>query len=182
MVSMAITVRYEKRCAAGLLIINRHKPNSICSEARNFYGCRRNTTSQVDVPLSSSVASTLSDLDYETVSEETLQSLADKFDELAELSAVGDDYDVNYASGVITVKLGRGRGTYVINKQTPNKQIWFSSPHSGPKRYDFVCGRWIYKHDGVCLHQLLTEELSIVLQDSSLDFETCQYGGKHMSD
>ena len=27
-------------------------------------------------------------------------------------------------------------GTYVINKQTPNKQIWLSSPISGPKRYD----------------------------------------------
>jgi len=30
-------------------------------------------------------------------------------------------------SGVLTVKLGR-RGTYVINKQTPNRQIWLSSP------------------------------------------------------
>jgi len=30
-------------------------------------------------------------------------------------------------SGVLTVKLG-DHGTYVINKQTPNKQIWLSSP------------------------------------------------------
>lgn len=30
-------------------------------------------------------------------------------------------------SGVLTVKLGR-HGTYVINKQTPNRQIWLSSP------------------------------------------------------
>lgn len=30
-------------------------------------------------------------------------------------------------SGVLTVKLG-DRGTYVINKQPPNKQIWLSSP------------------------------------------------------
>ena len=29
-------------------------------------------------------------------------------------------------------------GTYVINKQPPNKQIWLSSPQSGPKRYDWV--------------------------------------------
>lgn len=26
-------------------------------------------------------------------------------------------------------------GTYVINKQPPNKQIWLSSPVSGPDRY-----------------------------------------------
>lgn len=30
-------------------------------------------------------------------------------------------------SGVLTVRLGR-HGTYVINKQTPNRQIWLSSP------------------------------------------------------
>ncbi|KAI4099522.1 MAG: hypothetical protein L6R37_005949 [Teloschistes peruensis] len=29
-------------------------------------------------------------------------------------------------------------GTYVLNKQPPNKQIWLSSPKSGPKRYDYV--------------------------------------------
>ena len=29
--------------------------------------------------------------------------------------------------GVLTVKLGQ-RGTYVINKQVPNRQIWMSSP------------------------------------------------------
>jgi len=31
-------------------------------------------------------------------------------------------------NGVVTVKLGSDRGTYVVNKQSPNKQIWFSSP------------------------------------------------------
>lgn len=30
-------------------------------------------------------------------------------------------------SGVLTVKLG-DKGTYVVNKQPPNKQIWLSSP------------------------------------------------------
>jgi frataxin-like iron-binding protein CyaY len=30
-------------------------------------------------------------------------------------------------SGVLTVRLGR-HGTFVINKQTPNRQIWLSSP------------------------------------------------------
>lgn len=30
--------------------------------------------------------------------------------------------------GVLTLSLGGSLGTYVINKQTPNKQIWLSSP------------------------------------------------------
>lgn len=61
--------------------------------------------------------------------------------------------------GVLTVNLGTPHGTYVINRQTPNRQIWLSSPTSGPKRYDYVDGKWIYKHDGVSLHQQLQNEL-----------------------
>ncbi|EGT54939.1 hypothetical protein CAEBREN_28735, partial [Caenorhabditis brenneri] len=38
--------------------------------------------------------------------------------------------------GVLTVNVSKTVGTYVINKQSPNKQIWLSSPMSGPKRYD----------------------------------------------
>lgn len=60
-------------------------------------------------------------------------------------------------------------GTYVINRQTPNRQIWLSSPTSGPKRYDFVNGSWIYKHDGVSLHDLLQTELSKIIS-SDVDF------------
>ena len=76
------------------------------------------------------------------------------------------------------MKLGEA-GTYVINKQPPNKQIWLSSPLrraflfsstnvfltwflSGPKRYDYDtdAGKWVYARDGVSLGQLLERELS----------------------
>lgn len=72
--------------------------------------------------------------------------------------------------------LGNNYGTYVINRQTPNKQIWLSSPTSGPKRYDLILdngGYWIYKHDGVTLHQLLQEEISKIAKD--VDFKTCSH-------
>jgi frataxin len=43
----------------------------------------------------------------------------------------GIDFDPNASyirkSGVLTLALG-DKGTYVINKQPPNKQIWVSSP------------------------------------------------------
>jgi len=65
-------------------------------------------------------------------------------------------------------------GTYVINKQPPNKQIWLSSPISGPKRYDWVVtgegmhqkadggiGDWIYLRDGSSLTELLRKEVGI---------------------
>lgn len=67
-------------------------------------------------------------------------------------------------------------GTYVINKQPPNKQIWLSSPLSGPKRYDWVLagesqgekegggtGEWVYLRDGTNLTSLLAKELGLVI-------------------
>ena len=39
--------------------------------------------------------------------------------------------DLNYADGVLTIEMWDER-TYVLNKQAPNKQLWLSSPISGP--------------------------------------------------
>lgn len=67
-----------------------------------------------------------------------------------------------------------GKGTYVINKQPPNKQIWLSSPISGPKRFDWCSltdaaggkaggesNSWIYTRDGSSLSELILEELGV---------------------
>lgn len=71
---------------------------------------------------------------------------------------------------MLTIKLGQ-HGTYVINKQTPNKQIWLSSPTSGPKRYDYIDKTWIYKHSGESLYELLSNEIPKCLQDvQNIDF------------
>lgn len=81
-----------------------------------------------------------------------------------------------FQDGVLTVALGSKYGTYVINRQLPNKQIWLSSPVSGPKRYDLVLkgsGYWTYKHDGVTLHQLLQKEVSKIV--SKVNFQKCAH-------
>lgn len=72
-------------------------------------------------------------------------------------------------AGVLTLLLPP-HGTYVLNKQPPNKQIWLSSPVSGPKRYDWVAagdggggaGEWVYLRDGSTLGELLEEEVGVV--------------------
>lgn len=78
---------------------------------------------------------------------------------------------------MLTVIFGKPHGTYVINRQTPNRQIWLSSPRSGPKRYDFINNRWIYKHDGVSLHDLLNAEISVIVK-SQVHFDECSFSGK----
>lgn len=77
---------------------------------------------------------------------------------------------------MLTVNFGNPYGTYVINRQSPNRQIWLSSPTSGPKRYDFVTdgNYWVYRHDNVTLHQLLQEEIKPIVK-KDLDFSQCAY-------
>lgn len=52
--------------------------------------------------------------------------------------------DINFSSGVLTI--GLPHGTWVLNKQTPNQQIWWSSPISGPRRYEYdeANKKWIW--------------------------------------
>jgi len=100
---------------------------------------------------------------YHSLSDTTMQGLLAALEEL--LDDIGSpDHEVDYHSGVLTLSLGE-RGTYVINKQPPNKQIWLSSPFSGPKRYSYSSQHddWIYSRDGVAIGDLLNRELSEVL-------------------
>ncbi|XP_044053731.1 frataxin, mitochondrial [Siniperca chuatsi] len=116
----------------------------------------------------------LSEAAYEKLADETLDALADYFEDLTDEAFTGADYDVVFSSGVLTVKVGGDHGTYVINKQTPNKQIWLSSPTSGPKRYDWTGEHWVYTHDGMNLHQLLSKELSIIF-NKNMDLSDLPY-------
>lgn len=126
--------------------------------------------------LSSSSEAQLSTVEYEKVADETLESLTDAFENILEKHKLSSD--VFYSNGVLTVELNT-HGTYVINKQSPNRQIWLSSPFSGPKRYDFINQTWIYKHDGISLHELLNKEFSNIFKNSeNFNFQTCSYGKK----
>lgn len=115
-------------------------------------------------------------LHYEKISNETLESLTERLDELADEldDIVSNQYDVSFSNGVLNLKLGSEHGTYVINKQTPNLQIWLSSPISGPKRFDFIDNTWIYKRTGETLHGLLSKELSDIFK-TQIDMFKCSY-------
>lgn len=132
--------------------------------------------------LSSSQISTEVKMKYETISNETLESLSEKFDQIAEehSNILPDDFDVSFSNGVLTAKLGGSYGTYVLNKQTPNLQIWLSSPISGPKRFDLVGDCWMYKRTGEVLHELLSAEISKLLS-RPVDFSKCAYSRSNKS-
>lgn len=102
----------------------------------------------------------ISDGEYNKISNEYLENLTD------ELETLSEDYeqvDAELSHGVLTLTLPPN-GTYVINKQPPNKQIWLSSPISGPKRYDLIQGQWRTLRDGSLLTELLQQEIAEALK------------------
>ncbi|KAE8243726.1 hypothetical protein A4X13_0g6974 [Tilletia indica] len=119
--------------------------------------------------------------EYDTKASQTLESLTDSLEILLESlldSSANNkitspaEWDVEYSSGVLNLRLGPQYGTYVVNKQPPNKQIWLSSPSSGPKRFDYEAAReggegerWVWRKGGgepVSLKGLLEGELAVL--------------------
>ncbi|CAG9322162.1 YFH1 [Blepharisma stoltei] len=97
----------------------------------------------------------LNENQYSKVSAAFLDKIAEQCEELECFE------DVELSDGVVTLKCKEEK-TYIINKQSPNKQIWLSSPISGPKRYDFVNNGWVNATDGHKLIDLLSKELSSI--------------------
>ncbi|KAI9791818.1 MAG: Mitochondrial chaperone Frataxin [Peltula sp. TS41687] len=108
--------------------------------------------------------------DYNTLADEFFDELVAKLEALQEQRG---DVDVEYSAGVLTLTYPPV-GTYVLNKQPPNKQIWLSSPVSGPKRFDWVVlgesmhdkegtgvGDWLYLRDGETLSDVLRKEIGV---------------------
>ncbi|KAK3823399.1 MAG: hypothetical protein J3Q66DRAFT_279371 [Benniella sp.] len=106
------------------------------------------------------VYSDLTDDDYHEASDVSMDRMVEYFEDLGDEHEI-PGYDVEYQSGVLTIKLG-DKGTYVINKQPPNKQLWLSSPTTGPKRYDYDANHktWFYSRDHHTLKSLLDSEIS----------------------
>lgn len=103
-----------------------------------------------------------SEADYHAIADQSLEDIQDLLDSLEDSEAMeDDDVDISYSQGVLNINLGKA-GFWVLNKQTPNRQIWWSSPVSGPKRYEYTDGEWVCSRvpDGPTLSQAIVEEVS----------------------
>ena len=99
----------------------------------------------------------------------TLQGIQEVVEDYADESEHAQ-LEVELASDVLNISTGGG--TFVLNKQTPNLQLWLSSPLSGPLRYDFCrsSATWINSRDGHALLPLLENDVEQLLQHR-LSFE-----------
>lgn len=96
--------------------------------------------------------------EYHNVADESIETIQDIVEDT--LEGAGIECELNYSAGVLTMVLPP-HGTYIINKQTPNRQIWWSSPISGPRRYEYneKTGKWSFSRDeDITLGETLREE------------------------
>ncbi|CAL4947096.1 unnamed protein product [Urochloa decumbens] len=137
-------------------------PAPILFASRTISTTRPATQSAGDAPGPSAVDPKLimPEDQFHKIADETIHDLLEKLEEYGD-SILMDGFDIDYGNQVLTLRLG-DLGTYVVNKQTPNRQIWLSSPVSGPSRFDWDASTdsWIYKRTGANLVQLLEKEIS----------------------
>jgi frataxin len=100
---------------------------------------------------------------FESRADATLASLEQA------LEAAGDGLDVELVGGILTLELEAG-GVYQINKHSPNREIWLSSPVSGAWHFAWhegegneADGTWRSTRGAERLEDLLGRELSQAL-------------------
>lgn len=60
-------------------------------------------------------------------------------------------------------------GVYVINTNSSVKEIWLSSPKTGPHHFSIRNNKWVNKHNQE-LGKLLADELNFVINIRDIDY------------
>ncbi|MBI3446843.1 MAG: iron donor protein CyaY [Magnetospirillum sp.] len=100
-----------------------------------------------------------------SLDESRFASLADPL-----LERIGDavedareDAEADLHAGILTLTLP-GIGQYVINKHSPNREIWLSSPKSGAHHFGWKDESWISTRDAtVELLSLIKAEIGVAV-------------------
>ncbi|CAA3020413.1 frataxin, mitochondrial [Olea europaea subsp. europaea] len=146
--------------------VNPRRSLSLCSYS--------SLSEESQAPTAINYSSLLPEEKYHSLANSTIHDLLEKLEEYGDSLDI-DGYDIDYGNEVLTLKLGAA-GTYVINKQTPNRQIWMSSPVSGPSRFDWDqnAQAWIYRRTKGDLMKVLETELE-QLCGKSIDLSSIQF-------
>jgi len=104
------------------------------------------------------IAREMTEDEYHNIANQILEKITDELELLEETDT---DLEVEASGdGVINIKVNN-KGAWVINKQTPSRQIWFSSPITGPTHYMLQGGEWVCTKDGHNMKGRLHEQLGI---------------------
>ncbi|HJD55804.1 MAG TPA: iron donor protein CyaY [Rickettsia endosymbiont of Pyrocoelia pectoralis] len=94
----------------------------------------------------------MNNTEFNKIAEKTITYIADKIEEHDKDGII----DVDSQGDILNLETSKG--TYVINKQSAAKEIWLSSPVSGPYHFFYDQGEW-KNRAGLELMTILTNEL-----------------------
>jgi frataxin-like iron-binding protein CyaY len=92
-------------------------------------------------------------MDFELIAKKTLEDLYEKLDKQESLDIELTD------DGVLMISAPNGE--YVLNKHFVTKQIWYSSPVSSLKYFNYIDGKFLEKNNrNLTLEQALFDDLA----------------------
>jgi frataxin len=99
----------------------------------------------------------MDDKDFLEFSEKKLLQMAERIEQNDKNSI----FDVEYSDGILEINIFVSDKTYIINKHSASKKIWFSSPVSGADYFSFdpLNKKWL-NHHGQELSEILFNELN----------------------
>jgi frataxin len=65
------------------------------------------------------------------------------------VEALEAEEELDHVSDDKILRINHLTHSIVINTQTPNRQLWYSSTISGPQRFDYKNGEWINKKGNI---------------------------------
>ncbi|KAJ6433354.1 hypothetical protein OIU84_017114 [Salix udensis] len=141
--------------------INHHSSIHSPPLSRTFYSSPLLNINSTDTegPAAIDYHSLLQEDEFHSLADSTIHDLQEKLEEYGDAVQI-DGFDIDYGNEVLTLKLG-DLGTYVLNKQSPNRQLWLSSPVSGPSRFDWDrnAQAWVYRRTKANLLKVLESEM-----------------------
>jgi CyaY protein len=98
----------------------------------------------------------MSNSEFIEIAAKTIASIVDMIEEQDKDCLI----DIDFQGDILS--LSTDHGTFVINTQTAAKEIWLSSPISGPHHFFYEYGIWKTRNN-LELNSILNEELQIKL-------------------
>lgn len=92
--------------------------------------------------------------EYHPLADQTLEHWA----EALEAADPEGTIDVNLEDGILTITIEANGQQFVLNKHTPMRQLWLSSPMSGAYHCNWEGNRWVATN-GKELAKILTEDV-----------------------
>ncbi|MBQ4875012.1 MAG: iron donor protein CyaY [Rickettsiaceae bacterium H1] len=93
-------------------------------------------------------------MSFDSLTEKTILQISDDIEKADKNYSL----EIEYEEGVLTIETIKGK--YILNKNSPMKELWLSSPISGAHhfRFDSITGEWTNKTQKN-LFNLLKDEL-----------------------